>query len=324
MTGLKRLFPILPILLCLLVGCSQKNRDENIKVEKEITSATAFESEEQVMDQLNVLKQAEKTEEALDLLSRAQKQFPKSFTILGEKFMILRGEGRHKECLDLINDNFGQFTEAERERMLRGKLAVLLPLIKSELEEGQGEQPFTHFKEIAEAGYRGFHNLRHDELYAPLRRREEFTDVMDRIAQNTGIGSRPKDFTVTLTDGDAFTLSEQKGTVIMVDFWSTSCPPCIEELPNLRKIYAENKDKGFEIISISLDDDAEKLNAFLTENPMPWKRVFSGRAWSDDVARSYQIDWIPSIWLVDKAGTLRYFDVRGDDLKTAIEELVAE
>ena len=57
---------------------------------------------------------------------------------------------------------------------------------------------------------------------------------------------------------------------------------------------------------------------------MPWKTVFSVQGWGDDVAELYEISWIPSIWLVDKKGILRYFDVRGNDLKTAIYELVAE
>ncbi|MFC2163568.1 peroxiredoxin family protein [Acidobacteriota bacterium] len=324
MPELRRTILIALIVIFLLTGCGQKDLEKAGESVTDEALPITFESEDQVVAQVSALKEAEKTEEALNLLSRAQKQFPNSFTILGEKFRILRAENRYKECLQMINENMSHFTEEKQKRLVYAKQLILLPIVQSELEVNNPDQAFIYLEEMANAGYRGFHQLKHSEVYEPLRQRKEFADVMKTIAQNTGIGSKPRDFTTTLTDGSPFTLSEQTGKVMMVDFWSTSCPPCVEELPNLRKIYAENKEKGFEIISISLDEDKEKLNAFLAENPMPWKTVFSGQGWGDDVAKLYEISWIPSIWLVDKTGTLRYFDVRGEDLKAAIDELVAE
>lgn len=310
--------------LFILAGCDRKDIERSDANSSEETPPAIFESEDQVVAQVNALKEEEKTEEALSLLNRAQRQFPNSFAIIGEKFRILRAESRYRECLQVINDNMTKFTEEQQKRLTIGKQIVLLPLIQSELERGDPEQAFLYFEEMADSGYRGFHQLKHNDMYRPLRQRKDFAEVMKTIALNTGIGSEARDFTTTLTDGRPFTLSEQTGKVIMVDFWSINCPPCIEELPKLKKIYADNKEKGFEIISINLDEDKEKLDAFLEENPLPWKRVFSGQGWRDGVAQLYEVNWIPSIWLVDRKGILRYYDVRGDDLKTAIEELVTE
>jgi len=324
MFGLRRIIWIVFIALFALTGCDQKDIDKTGERVTDEALPPVFESEEQVVKRVKALKEEVKTEEALLLLKQAQKQFPHSFRVLGEKYMILRAESRYEECLQLIDENMSNFTGEEQKRLIYGKQIILLPLVQSELEAGHPEQAFSYFEELARAGYRGFHQLKHADIYKPLRQRKEFTDVMAIIARTTGIGARAKDFTTTLTDGSSFTLSEQTGKVIMIDFWSTSCPPCIEELPNVKALYAANRAKGFDILSISLDEDKKKLDAFLAENSMPWNTVFSGKGWSDDVAKLYKIDWIPSIWLVDKKGILRYFDVRGEDLKAAIAELVAD
>ena len=70
-------------------------------------------------------------------------------------------------------------------------------------------------------------------------------------------------------EGKTLDLAQFKGKVVLVDFWSTSCPPCIEELPNIGALHEANKGKGLEVVSISLDDSREKLDAFLAAFQIP-------------------------------------------------------
>jgi peroxiredoxin len=67
-------------------------------------------------------------------------------------------------------------------------------------------------------------------------------------------GEEAPDFTLPTLDGDSVTLSELRGKkVVLIDFWSTTCDPCLREMPELVKIYKERKDKGFEVLAITID-----------------------------------------------------------------------
>jgi len=71
------------------------------------------------------------------------------------------------------------------------------------------------------------------------------------------------DFALTNLEGKTVTLSDFKGKVIILDFWATHCPPCIQEIPDFVKLYNKYKDKGLVIIGVSLDrGDVEKVKRF--------------------------------------------------------------
>jgi peroxiredoxin len=320
MVWIKRIVIVMVVVSFVFSACGEKSEENTLS---DFSSVT-FESEDQVVEQYQQLKKAEKFEDGLALLNRGLEQFPVSGKIGAEKYRLLRKLKRYEACYLWIKDMVARVPEPDKKDWIGGVIDILLKWIPQELEKGNVEKAFLYFEEMADAGYRGFHQLRRNEKYKLLREHPEFDRVMKKIEKNTGIGQPAKDFTVTLTSGELFTLSEQKGKVVMVDFWSTTCPPCVEEMPNLRELYLSKREEGLDIISIGLDDDKEKLDAFLAENPIPWKTVFSGKGWGDDIAKLYGVTWIPSIWLVDKMGILRYFDHRGEDLKSAIEALLAE
>ncbi len=287
-------------------------------------ATAASPDETRILEQAKGLKKDKKTEHALALLRKGMDQFPTSKRILNEALMIYMADNRNDDALRLLNERAKNFPEETQKQIRVARLQIMLNLIEPLLEQGNAEKAFDYLRQMADAGYRGFHQLKHNPLYEPMRQHAGFDEVLKKISENTGLGRPPRDFTAALTNGDAYTLSARKDKVVIVDFWSTSCPPCIKELPNISAIYQANKDRGLEIISISLDDKKEKLDAFLATHPMPWYTVFSGKGWNDDAARLYEILSIPSLWLVDKKGVLRYFDVRGEDLTKAVEELLAE
>ena len=187
----------------------------------------------------------------------------------------------------------------------------------------------TAFQWLDKAIERGFlsYTALDEEQYKPLHKDKRYAAAIQRIKDNIGIGKPAQDFTVTLMDGTSFTLSKQKGKVILIDFWATWCHPCRKGLPHLKEFYAEYKTKGFEIIGISLDSRAQDLTNFLKTSPLPWKLLFTNNGWFDPTARQYNVNLIPSYWLIDRTGTLRHFGLPLRDkttLKKAIEELLAE
>jgi peroxiredoxin len=182
------------------------------------------------------------------------------------------------------------------------------------------------FEWLNKAIDRGFTSLKALETSTlkPLTEDPRFAKIQVRVKNKIGLGKKAKDFTLKLYPIGDFQLSKQEGKVILVDFWATWCGPCIREIPNLKKYYQDFKNKGFEIIGISLDRDPAKFKEYIAKEKLPWKIAFSGKFWDDPTARQYGIRAIPSYWLIDKKGVLRHFNLRGGQLKKAIEELLAE
>ena len=162
------------------------------------------------------------------------------------------------------------------------------------------------------------------DRYKMLADDPRLAEMREAAIANIGLGKPVPDFTVKLMDGSDYTLSEQKNKAILIDFWASWCPPCIKELPHVKEVYAEFKEKGFEIIGISLDDTAVIAEKFAEENEMPWPLTCSGDAWADSTVKLFKVNSIPSTWLIDEKGVLLKFDLRGDALKEAVCDLVCK
>lgn len=271
------------------------------------------------------LKEAGKIDEALDLLNSSREKYPESLHLCGEIFRLLSGAKRYEDCLNFIDETLPTTPERFKKDVLISKRGILLKLFIQELEEKKDhENALYYLEQLAQNGFRSTYLLLHNDLFKPLRSMQGFSDIIKRIIKNSGVGEPPKDFTVTLTSGEPFTLSKQTGKVVLVDFWATICTPCIKELPNMRTLYKKYHDKGFEIVSISLDESREKYESFLEKEPLPWKHVFSGEGWKNDLVALYEVEGVPFLFLVDKKGIMRYFDVRGEELAKAVELLVKE
>jgi len=283
-----------------------------------------FENEEQVVKKFILLEKEEKLEEGLAVLDLGLRQYPMSTKIGSQKLHLLMGMERYEECLNWLNEFIPKIPEEKKNSWIRTRNWPMQQLLFRELEQKEFDKALFFLREMANSRYKNIGYLNRSDRFEPLRTLSEFNHILKKIADNAGIGKPAKDFSVVLTTGETFTLSEQKGKVILIDFWSTSCPPCIKEFPNLRDIYSVSKHKGFEILSISLDGNKEKFYKFLESNPMPWKHVFTGKMWKDDVKLLYEVDAIPSLWLIDKKGILRYVNYKGKELEAAVEKLISE
>jgi len=148
--------------------------------------------------------------------------------------------------------------------------------------------------------------------------------LVNACAKVIGVGQLAKDFQVTLLDGSSFGLHAQKGKVVLIDFWDVACGPCRREMPNLKEIFKDFKDRGLEIVGISMDTDKTLLHEYLNEAALPWKIACSFNGWSDSTAKLYKISATPSTWLIDRHGVVRYYDVRGAELRRAVDALIRE
>ncbi len=122
-------------------------------------------------------------------------------------------------------------------------------------------------------------------------------------------------------DGKPVDITSYEGKVLLIDFWATNCPPCIEEFPALKQLYADYHDKGLEIVGISLDEQRETVDQFQEAWKLPWRMTMSSADGGATRAR-YRARTIPTMYLVDQKGKIVRVDVRGKNLRRSVETLL--
>jgi len=262
-----------------------------------------------------VLVSLKKYDEALQILDMAIQLMGEPANLLNEKSQLLMHIGRYEEALSVAL----KMEEKSEKKSPWGSLNIAM--IYNKL--GKKDEVLNWLDISAERGFIDYSMLYQKEFSA-LQDNERFKNIISKIKDNLGLDKKAKDFSVELLSGKQYTLSKQNGKVTLIDFWATWCGPCRREMPNLKKLYADFKDKGFEIIGICLDESQEPLDEYIKKEQIDWKIAFSGAAWADATAKTYSVNSIPSYWLVDKNGTLRYFGLRGKKLRDAVVELLAE
>ena len=129
-------------------------------------------------------------------------------------------------------------------------------------------------------------------------------------------------FQVEPIEGRNFTLTDQKGKVVLINFWATWCVPCIQEMPFLKKLHEKYKEKGLTILAVSIDDDSRKVRPFATKNELDFLV-----AHSPTLGEQLKAKPIPTSLFIDKRGNLRYRKIgfaEGDEreIEVVIMELL--
>jgi peroxiredoxin len=144
------------------------------------------------------------------------------------------------------------------------------------------------------------------------------------IAKITGIGKSAPEFTQTDTLGNPVSLSSFKGKYVLVDFWASWCGPCRRENPNVVKAFNKYKDKGFTILSISLDQPnaKDKWLKAIHDDGLAWTHVSDLQFWNNAVAKQYGIQAIPQNFLLDPQGKIIGKSLRGEELDAKLNSLL--
>ena len=159
--------------------------------------------------------------------------------------------------------------------------------------------------------------------------------ISSRLARMDLIGKAAPAIEATDVDGKKVSLGapELSGKVVLIDFWATNCRPCLEEMPRLKKLYQELHPAGFEIVGISLDEDADRVKLFRERQKLPWQQVLAGGG-SDlgeespveksPIVKKYGVKTIPALIVIDRDGKVAQVDVHGNDLRETVSKLLAQ
>jgi cytochrome c biogenesis protein CcmG/thiol:disulfide interchange protein DsbE len=115
------------------------------------------------------------------------------------------------------------------------------------------------------------------------------------------IGSAAPDFTVQDSDRK-ITLSDYRGSIVVLNFWATWCPPCIDELPSLETLQQRMKDRGVKVLAISVDEDDSAYHQFLQDNKVD---LLSVRDASKQSSHLYGTLKFPETYIIDQHGIVR-------------------
>lgn len=144
---------------------------------------------------------------------------------------------------------------------------------------------------------------------------------------NSGIiteGSQVPDISLPNPYGDTISLSSTRGSVVLLDFWASWCPPCRDENPNLVSVFNTYKNKGFTIYQVSLDLKMEDwTEAIKTDKTGKWIHVSDLKYKDSEVVKTFGLSTIPYNYLLDRQGKVIGVNLRGVELQKKLAEVFA-
>ena len=138
------------------------------------------------------------------------------------------------------------------------------------------------------------------------------------------VGKQAPEFSAPNPEGKMVSLKESLGKVTIIDFWASWCGPCRKENPNVVALYNELHDKGLNIIGVSLDKegDSQKWKDAITADKLTWSQVSNLQYWNEPIAKKYNVKSIPATFILDASGKIVAKDLRGEELKAKVIELL--
>lgn len=144
--------------------------------------------------------------------------------------------------------------------------------------------------------------------------------------KRTGLIAKPFVVEGNNMNGTPFDWSQYKGKWVLVDFWATWCPICIEEMENIKQVHQKYRAKGFEVVSINLDDDPRARSAFFQSNALPWPTVVSAdpdnTGFKDPNAQRCGVEALPFLVFVGPDGTVVEINPRGERLEELLQSVL--
>lgn len=176
--------------------------------------------------------------------------------------------------------------------------------------------------------YDGFdESLRNTKIAKKIK---DQLDALDKVKDApkpkpvaANVGQMAPDFSAKTPQGVTVSLKQSLGKVTVIDFWASWCGPCRKENPAVVALYNELHSKGLNIIGVSLDKDAAKWKEAIAKDKLSWVQVSNLKEFDDPIALQYNIEQIPTTFVLDSTGKIVAKDLRGEELKAKVMELLS-
>ncbi len=148
-----------------------------------------------------------------------------------------------------------------------------------------------------------------DKLVSHIKSEENDADLVP--------GQKAPEFTLSNLNGTETSLYDvlADNELVLVEFWASWCGPCIASFPKLKELHSTYSTSGFEIVSISIDDDSYHWEQASEEQDLPWIDVGEMNGWDGDTATAYGVQFVPKGYLLDREGNILQKDLNPDELE---------
>jgi len=155
-----------------------------------------------------------------------------------------------------------------------------------------------------------------DKIKSTFNNNTAVTEFLTRIAKlkSVQVGQVAPAFSIKSIDGKTVSLADFKGKYVLLDFWASWCMPCRQENPNVVKAYNQYKDNNFTIFSVSLDKDPVAWKQAVAADKLTWTHAGELADFEGPTVRLYQVEAIPSSFLIDPTGKIVAKNLRGEQL----------
>lgn len=179
-------------------------------------------------------------------------------------------------------------------------------------------QELAHYVDMNELDsvYRSFDSSIHNTLY--VKKIRQTLDAFKR----TAIGRQAPELNINNPDIDTVRLASYQGKYVLIDFWASWCELCRKHNPNLVNAYNKYKNKGFDVIGVSLDQHKQDWQRVIKKDNLTWNQVSDFKGWESSVVNLYAIDTIPANYLLDKQGKIIAKNLYGEALNKKLQEVI--
>lgn len=261
------------------------------------------------------------TEKAKELLDAFVKNNPEamSYTSISESY----------SCLDYMDEAYEYVSKARENKEKDPQLDYIEAKLK--VSQGALNEGMILLDKYVKANLedRNLIYMLTDVLFAEkLFSEKKYRSILKKIEKGSPtIGDKVPVLKGAYFDQNAHNNEDFKGQVYIIDFWAEWCAPCKSEMPNIVSVYEEYSPEGLKIIGVNLDNEESRDKAldFIAVSGVKWNNIHSGKGWDDPNVSAFGIVGIPTTFLVDKKGIIRYKHLRGrETVASKVEKLLSE